>query len=220
MSEDELDSDIAGLLAREAARVDDVPDDVQARLVARLRGTLPGGTPPPAGGGPLALAKLAPILAAFVAGAATGAAVLYAMTPPPKERVVYVERAAPSSEVRAEAPSAVPVEALPSVPRPRTTTPAAPTASADTFVAERRILDAARTALARGEATNALRSLAEHEKAFPTGALSEEREALFVRCLAEAGRTEEARARADRFRARWPRSLLLPAVEAAAQHAP
>jgi outer membrane protein assembly factor BamD (BamD/ComL family) len=76
------------------------------------------------------------------------------------------------------------------------------------------VLDAARTALARGDANDALKSLAEHEKTYPAGALAEEREALYVRSLVEAGRKDDARARASRFRARWPRSLLLPAVEA------
>jgi hypothetical protein len=153
---------------------------------------------------------------AFVTGAGTGAAILHALTPAPKERTVVVEKIVPSiaaSSVDA-APPAVPVEALPSVPIARVSAPL-PTASADTFVAERRVLDAARTALTRGDVTAALSSLAEHEKTYPAGTLSEEREALYVRSLVEAGRIDEARARAARFRGRWPRSLLLPAVEAA-----
>ena len=41
-----------------------------------------------------------------------------------------------------------------------------------------------------------------------------------VRALAEASRYVEARGRAQSFRSRWPKSVLLPAVEAAVAAAP
>jgi hypothetical protein len=84
-------------------------------------------------------------------------------------------------------------------------------------VAERRLLDTARSALARGDYDAALQSLAEHSKKYPAGSLAVEREAIAIRALAESSRMDQARARAARFRARWPRSLLLPAVEAAVE---
>lgn len=238
----DLDRDIAELLGRERERTDEVPDATRDRILARLESTIPdlrgdggddgggsdnGGAPPGDAGAGAATAaaqaslgaKLGPLVLAFVTGAGTGAAVLHVVTPTPTERVVVVERpvaAAAPPVVDAGGPPSVPVEALPTVAVPRVSAPAATVAQGDSFVAERRVLDAARTALARGDADDALRSLAAHEKAYPSGALAEEREALFVRSLASAGRMDEARARASRFRAKWPKSLMLPAVEAAA----
>ena len=52
----------------------------------------------------------------------------------------------------------------------------------------------------------------EHARLFKDGRLAEEREALRVKALAGLGRSEEARRAAAAFRARFPRSVLLPAV--------
>jgi hypothetical protein len=52
----------------------------------------------------------------------------------------------------------------------------------------------------------------EHERRYPNGLLVQEREVMAVRALALLGRSEEAHARADRFRSRFPSSLLLPAL--------
>ena len=54
----------------------------------------------------------------------------------------------------------------------------------------------------------ALAALLEHARRFPRGWLTEEREALRVRSLAGAGRTDEARAAAADFGARFPHSVL------------
>lgn len=83
------------------------------------------------------------------------------------------------------------------------------------LAAERAMLDVARTALGRGDAENALLATGEHGKKFPRGALSEEREAIAVQALAQAGRLEEAKERAQRFKRAHPESILLPAVLAA-----
>jgi len=88
-------------------------------------------------------------------------------------------------------------------------------AGEDAFVVERKMLDGARGALARGEHAEAMRGLEEHAKKFANGRLVEEREALRVRTLADSGRRDEALAAAAGFRTRWPGSVLLPAVEAA-----
>jgi outer membrane protein assembly factor BamD (BamD/ComL family) len=58
----------------------------------------------------------------------------------------------------------------------------------------------------------ALAPLAEHARRFPSGRLVEEREALRVQALAKLGRVAEARQVAQAFRARFPRSVLLPRV--------
>lgn len=77
---------------------------------------------------------------------------------------------------------------------------------------ELRLLRQARDAVARGDFAGALSPIAEHTRRFKNGRLAEEREALRVRALASLGRTNEARRAAAAFRARFPRSVLSPAV--------
>jgi hypothetical protein len=50
--------------------------------------------------------------------------------------------------------------------------------------------------------------------------LREEREALAVKAFVLAGRGDEARARADKFRAKYPASLFLPAIESSLRSIP
>jgi hypothetical protein len=76
------------------------------------------------------------------------------------------------------------------------------------------ILDGARSALARGAPNEALAAVDRHAATYPRGALREEREALAVKALAAAGRSGEARARGERFRAEFPRSVSLASVNA------
>jgi TolA-binding protein len=99
--------------------------------------------------------------------------------------------------------------------------PSAPKASSgSTLNAERLVVDVARSAYARGDRDEALRALARHATTYPEGALAEEREALAIRILVDAGRASEARARGQKFRTRYPKSLMLPAVEAALESIP
>lgn len=85
---------------------------------------------------------------------------------------------------------------------------------------ERRLLESARAELAHGQTERALGFLEEHRRRFPSGRLSEERDALEVRSLAAGGRRDEARERADAFRARYPRSVLRPVVDRAVPAGP
>jgi hypothetical protein len=80
--------------------------------------------------------------------------------------------------------------------------------------AEQALLDPARAALARGDGVAALARLDVHERRFPTGALSQEREAMSIRALVLTGRRDRAVARAASFRARYPDSLLWPMIDA------
>jgi hypothetical protein len=109
---------------------------------------------------------------------------------------------APSSPVAAAAPST------------SGSSIAAPTRD-DELGAERDLLEKARASLGSGDAPGALRQLADHAARFPKGRMGDEREALAIRALVVSGRRDEARARFDRFRERSPRSLLVPAMEAA-----
>jgi Tetratricopeptide repeat len=78
--------------------------------------------------------------------------------------------------------------------------------------AERSLLDAARTALARGDREAAMEALGQCAQRYPRGTFVEEREALTIKCLWAMGRTGEARPRAARFVQRYPGSLFLSTV--------
>ena len=80
----------------------------------------------------------------------------------------------------------------------------------ETYALELALLDRARAALAGGDFSTALVPINEHRRRFPNGRLVEEREALRVKALRGLGREDEARRAAADFRARFPRSVLLP----------
>src|SRR5690606_6580416 len=124
------------------------------------------------------------------------------------ERVVEVERAPESPPLPAsEAGAKEPVE-----PRPASVSaPARRTRDGD-LAAEGQLLDRARSALARGDVDAALAAIAEHARSFGRGQLAEAREALAVQALVEAGRSDEARARAARFHKAFPASAYAPVV--------
>lgn len=83
------------------------------------------------------------------------------------------------------------------------------------LASERMLIEMARSALAHGAPDQALAAVAKHQSKFPAGQLSEERESLAVHALVAAGRMDEARARAERFRQRYPKSLFLAGIDAA-----
>jgi outer membrane protein assembly factor BamD (BamD/ComL family) len=68
------------------------------------------------------------------------------------------------------------------------------------------LLDAARTALAEGDAPRALSSVAEYERQFPDGSLAPEAAVLRIEALAAMGADGDAIAAADRFLAAAPNS--------------
>jgi RNA polymerase sigma-70 factor (ECF subfamily) len=234
----ELDPEIAAMLRREGARVE-VPAEAAARVGARVGASIGAVAAPVPGGGAAAAAsataKLLPFVITFVVGAGVGGGVVALVRSPadapravtsvaasntgvPPAAVAAVPSVAPSASI-----ASVSVDALPAARIAASSTSAssrtlgADAAAEDTFVAERKLLDVARAALARGDHTGATRTLDEHVTTYPNGRLVEEREALRIRTLADSGRIDEARAVADRFRARFPHSVLLPAVDAAVQ---
>ena len=202
-------------------------DAVRARMRARLVGALPpgggseggGGSGGGGGGAALPRAPLWVVAAALAVGGAAGWLVPRA----PVERIVVVPATAvavaPSATV-ATAPTlpSIDTKDLPSAPSAGSTTNAGASAarSGDDLAAERAALDVARTALGRGDGANALAACDDHARKFPRGALAEEREAIAVQALVLEHRSDDARARAERFRKTHPRSILLPAVLAAA----
>jgi hypothetical protein len=88
-----------------------------------------------------------------------------------------------------------------------------PVRNDDKVVEELRLLDSARQASARGDYTSVLALTAEHERSYPNGRLTEEREVLRVKALVGLGRSAEARRAAARFSRQFPRSVLLRTVE-------
>jgi hypothetical protein len=122
----------------------------------------------------------------------------------PSARPAPERSAAPASPPRETPPADTPAPATPEV-RP----------SDDALAQERRLIDRARAALARGRTSDAREALAEHRDQHRAGRLAEERDALEVVALARLGLLVEARAAADRFFATYPRSFLKRTVEAA-----
>ncbi len=82
------------------------------------------------------------------------------------------------------------------------------------YDAELRLMRGAHTAYAAHAFANALVLVSEHARRFPAGLLAEEREALRVRCLLGSGQTGEAQRAAHAFARRFPRSVLLPRIQA------
>jgi hypothetical protein len=221
-----IDPELASLL--DAEREGAPPREALDRVWTRVAGFVPPPAAPPGGasgaggaGGASTggwLASHAGVVAAvtFAVGAATGAGVMSVMRPPPAERVVYVDRLSPPSPVALPAPASAtspspPASAVEDAPPiPRSAPPAASSLSL-----ERGVLADARAALAAGDAARALRLSDEHLRRFPRAQLGEEREAIAIQALVGLGRYDEARARAARFRASSPHSLLLPAIDAA-----
>jgi hypothetical protein len=171
------------------------------------------------------------VVAAFVAGGAIGFGVHGAMSahePVSSAVVVTVAKTidAPASSAPSTIGTGEPLaiastpgvspSSLPLVPEPSASTKI--TRAAD-LSEERKILDDARAAFGRGDPEGAIAKARAHERRFPRGALSEEREALWVQALAQAGKGDEARARAAKFEQNYPDSMLLPSVKAAAQSA-
>jgi len=81
------------------------------------------------------------------------------------------------------------------------------------LLAEQSLLRSARRSIAKRDFAGALISVRHHEISHPKGRLTEERELLRVQALVLAGRLDEADRAAARFRARFPESLMLKALD-------
>jgi hypothetical protein len=225
-----MDPELDRLL--DAERGATAPPAALDRIWARVSGGVPPTDPSEGEGGGATVgasisSKVVGIaIAAFVAGGVTGAAIHAAMRAPARERIVYVDRPvplAPPAPIDSPPPAAstiAPSSAAASASaahRAHATSAIAPPARSSTpstLSAERALLDSARAALTSGDTERALALLDDHVRRFPKPQLAEEREAIAIQALVAAGRYDEARARAARFRASAPTSLFLPAVDA------
>jgi hypothetical protein len=212
------------------------PDDARRRVFERLGAAMPrpggsggeGGQPRGvegmhsvssvgSGGIAASIARPVSIGLALVIGAVGGTATWNALRPAPKSPVVYIDRVVPLP-VAATAPTNT--ESEPAEPRalpnpPSAADPAMSVTRDVDLTAERSLLDVARTALARGNGEDALVAATKHEKRYPRGDLSEEREAMAIQALVLLRRYDEARARGATFHRRFPGSVLAPGIDAA-----
>jgi hypothetical protein len=83
----------------------------------------------------------------------------------------------------------------------------------ESYTKELLVLQPARQAVARQDFNSALSAITEHQRQFPSGRLTEEREALRVKALLGLGRNAEAQRAGAAFRVRFPRSALLGRIE-------
>ena len=212
-----MEDEVRALLQR-AARIEAAPAGARARVLARVEAKVglsgSGGGPSGAPAARLAAARglgrrLLPLAVSFALGGGAGAwlAMRVIRTPPPTvlSHVVYVNRAVPGQPAPPPSPPAPEPPRVDLVRRP-------PPAARNPIEVERQLLDVARGALERGKPEAALAAARKHERAFPSGVLVQEREAMAIRALAMLGRHAEAQARADRFHARYPDSVLGPAI--------
>lgn len=171
-----------------------------------------------------ALVKLTVVaLVAFGAGAGAHAVVAPASSPhssvvaapthapSPSESAVVVGAASNPSPPSPVVPT-VSVETLPEAPKASPSAARTPSAP-ELRLRERALLEAAQSALARGNADEALETAKRHAAEFPKSDLAEEREAIRTRALAKAGRCAEARASVARFVVAYPSSLQRASLE-------
>lgn len=214
----ELPPDIRTLLQHER-EIPPVPAAVRARALARARASLEGRSQAayvPRVSAPPRLRWAVAACVTFAAAAAVGAGAyevrLHLLPPAPVPAgpaAPVVARPAPVT-APAVAPAAEPIAEVELPVSHEISTPHLSRTDSDR--AELRLLRMARSAVARQDFGVALGLVTEHARRFKEGRLAEEREALRVRALAGLGRTEEARRAAGQFQARFPRSVLLPAV--------
>ncbi len=128
----------------------------------------------------------------------------------------HAATARPNAPAPAERASAAPSAASTGASEPRAERPR----EAPPVESESQRVAGARAWLRAGDANRALETLGALERDEPNGLLIQEREALTVEALAALGRRDAARARADAFLVRYPRSPHVLAVRRAAGYAP
>ncbi len=135
--------------------------------------------------------------------------------PSSAERAVVVIEARGAESTSSRKIDRLPLEAaLSAADDAPTTVPKRPLQRAD-LEGERRILSQARTALRAGDSAAALALIGEHRASHPGGALIEEREALRILALVARGDHDAATKAAQRFHARFKKSLHDGAIRAA-----
>ena len=210
-SDPELDA-----LLEDGRVIQRVPEVVRARVLSRARASMAATAALPHESIPTVRRRaLTVALAASLAlaiGAAVATAALLGRAPSP---IQPAPLAIPSTEQPMRNST---LDVLPSLPKvaPQSAFPVRPqhwerpVTAQESYAAELELLQRAQVAYVAREFPDVLARVAEHGRKFPSGRLAEEREALRVRALEGAGRTEEARRAAAAFASRFPRSIMLP----------
>jgi hypothetical protein len=225
-----LPAPIEALLASERVIVPQ-PEIVCARALARARAAIRTDCetamplPRVTSTRPRRLVLAAAAGIAFIAGAAAAFQMMRQPVPTTNEAARTIGRPTPGAPPLATpvpAPSVV-VQAAPArtvgtvasaSPKPGVTIRRTVAGTEnDVGLAELRLLDRARQSDARGDYGSVLAVVAEHEHGFPTGRLSEEREALRVKALVGLGHGNEAHHAGARFHRQFPRSVLLAKID-------
>lgn len=213
-------------IIEQGRRIRRMPDIVRARLLSRARAVIgsarlvsdappPSVIPAPWRRARSMAAAAAVLLAAAGATAALRVRALRVRDLPP---TAYQ----PPAGRLASAPALTRPPAPPALPDPvrlsRASLPRGARALSpkESYAAEVGLLQGAQSDYARRDFRGALVLVAEHAHRFPKGRLAEEREALRIRSLAGAGRPDEARRALESFARHFPRSALLPRLQAAA----
>jgi len=213
MGEDSMQGGEMSVLIAHGRVVRPAPDLSRARALVRARAVMQAGPPLlPVESGFRRARRLRVALAglAAMAGGAVATAVVYARARDATETTADIEDAqAPVPAAGAQHRGHV-LPAAERVPRPAHVgrTPGA---------AELRLLRRAQDAYVAGDQRLTLALLAEHTRRFPQGCLAEERDALRVRALVDAGQPQAARQAAAAFARRYPHSVLIPHIRQAVE---
>lgn len=198
------------------------PEMVRARLMSRARQAVSATKMPlperrfvwP--GRRLAYAAAAGLV--LVAGVAAGYELFVRPAPAPQPQAApHTGLAKPAQpEPKPSAPQVAPTEPeAPTVSPTETDSPrrASTASKSEARLKEIRLLVRARQADARREYATVLSIAAEHERSFPSGRLSEERQVLRVKALVGLGWADEARRVGRAFRQQFPHSVLRQTVD-------
>ncbi len=226
MSIEPLDTDLRKLLDAEAeaplpANIDEIQRRVQDNVRARIDPPDPENPPDPGDpGAPLpdlspGLHPTAWLVGGLVAGGIAGW-LAHAYWVVPIEIIVEVPIEVPI-EVPVEVPAEPePVEPTPAAPTPEPVEPPPPDAPKGLdALPERAVIDQARVALRRARPADAMVALMNHSRRFGDGQLVEERDRLTIEALVALGRVPEAKSKAEQFKAAYPSSIHMPAIDAA-----
>lgn len=178
---------------------------VEAALRARLG---PSALPPETGVGSLVgraswHAGSGAVIGAVIGVALVGGALWLALRPvasPPVPRASVQPASAPAAVAAPSVPresasgASTPAESPADSPMVASARSAPPARATDGLAEEVALLSRATSALRSGRATEALKALDEHQRRFPSGALSEERRAAKAQALCSLGRVREGRA--------------------------
>lgn len=214
MKPEPLSAEAERLLAHERDLVSAAPD-LQARVLARAR--MGAGTTVVLGRRPWVRGRVVPLAGLGVVVASVSFAAWYEAQsegPVPTPRPIapaFVQAVPPVDSLERLADDVREVPEVPVAEKSAGSSQQVQSQSTTPVVdAELSLLQRARLAVNRGAHASAMSDLTEHQRRFPASRLREEREALRIKALDGLGKSEDARRARDKFRQRYPKSVLSP----------